>query len=184
MGVFHNGEFTHSKGRHASLVNAGKVFSAYATLTAPVIFSTAAGTGGPLLWNGTTNVDAYILAVGMSSSVASTVAGGLGFTGNSSQAVAPTTTTAIDKTANCLIGGPASACTTYRVGTPANAGNFFVPLVQVHTGALTVDTLGYNWMDIDGMFVVPPSTWFSIAASATLTTLQVSVALIWAEVAL
>lgn len=168
--------------KYSSLVKAGKVFNSYATLTAPVAYSTAAGTGGPLLWNRpNSGVDAHILAVGFSTSVVTTVAGGLGVTGNAGQDVAPTTTTAIDASGNSLVGGAASACTTYRVGTPANAGNFFVPFAQVHTGALTVDTTGLLWVDLGGIVVVPPAAWASIAATAALTTLQAQVALVWAE---
>lgn len=178
------GEFLMSPlmGRYATLVKEGKVFASYATLTAPVIFTTAAGTGGPLLWNpSASGVDAYVLAVGFSSSVVTTVAGGIGLTGNGGQAVAPTSTTAIDATGNMLVGGGASACTTYRVGTPANAGNRFFPLAQFHTGALTVDNTAITWIDLGGVFVVPASSWGSIAATATLTTLQVAVGMVWAE---
>lgn len=169
-------------GKYSSLVKAGKVFSAYATLTAPVIYSTAAGTGGPLLWNRpSSGVDAHILAVGFSTSVVTTVAGGLGLTGGPGQVAAPTSTTAIDASGNMLIGGPASACTTYRVGTPVAAGLQLVPFAQVHTGALTVDTTGVCWVDFEGGMIVPPGSWGSVAGTASLTTLQVQVALIWAE---
>ena len=169
-------------GQYSSLVKAGKVFSAYATLTAPVIYSTAAGTGGPLLWNRPqSGVDAHIIAVGFSSSVVTTVAGGLGLTGGPGQVAAPTSTTAIDASGNMKIGGPASACTPYRVGTPVAAGLQFVPIAEFHTGALTVDTGGIKWVDVSGLMVVPPGSWASIAGTATLSTLQVQVAMIWAE---
>jgi hypothetical protein len=180
---FSRGKFSSSKGRYASFVAAGKCFTSYATVTAPVIFTTAAGTGGPLLYNpSTSGKNAYILRVGFSSSVVTTVAGGLGFTGAGGQTAAPSSTTAIDKTGNCLIGSAVtSACTTYRVGTPTNAGTTFTPFAQFHTGALTVDTTGQNWVEVDGSFVVPPGSWFSVAGSATLSTLVVGVSLIWAE---
>lgn len=170
-------------GRYASLAKSGKLFQAYATLTAPVIFSTAAGTGGPLIWNKPGSiVDAHILAVGFSSSVVTTVAGGLGLTGASGQIVAPGTTTAIDASGNMLIGGPVSQMGgVYRVGTPTNAGNIFQPFAQFHTGALTVDTTTLTWTDIGGAFIIPPGSWGSIAASATLSTLQTAVGVIWAE---
>jgi hypothetical protein len=170
-------------GRYSTLVKQGVVQTAYATLTAPVIFSTAAGTGGPLIWNKpSSGVDAHLLAVGFSSSVVTTVAGGLGITGAAGQTVAPSATTAIDASGNALIGGPASRMGgLYRVGTVTNAGAQLVPFAQFHTGALTVDTTGLLWQFLDGIFICPPGSWISAAATATLTTLQVQVALIWAE---
>lgn len=169
-------------GRYSNLVKTGRVYSAYATLTAPVIFTTAAGTGGPLLWNPpASGLDAHILAIGFSTSVVTTVAGGIGITGNAGQAVAPTATTAIDASGNMLIGGGNSAMSAYRVGTPTNAGNRLTPFAQFHTGALTVDTTGITWVPIDGLIVVAPGSWASPAGTATLTTLQVQIGVIWAE---
>lgn len=169
-------------GKYATLAKAGKLQSAYATLTAPVIYSTAAGTGGPFIWNRpSSGIDAHLLAVGFSSSVVTTVAGGLGVTGGP-QAVPISASTAIDASGNCLIGGPVTQMgLVARVATVVNAGAQFVPFAQFHTGALTVDTTGLTWVDLDGMFIVPPGTWGAVAATATLTTLQVAVALVWAE---
>ena len=54
-----------------------QVFIATANVTAPVIYTTAAGTGGPLLWNnsvpaGIKRVMALLLAVGVSMTTVST----------------------------------------------------------------------------------------------------------------
>ena len=166
----------------------GQLFSAYAIVTAPVIYTTAAGTGGPLLWNNSTAanapVNAVILAVTCAISVVSTVAAALGLTGNNGQTAAPTSTTAIDASGNTFVGGPAPLCNVYRVGTPTNAGNFFFPLADLHTGALTVDNLGLAYIDLAGSFVVPPGAWISLAASATATTTVSRLGLLWAEVPL
>lgn len=169
--------------KYSSLGKLGALFCAYATLTAPVIFTTAAGTGGPLLWNKpNSGIDAHVLAVGFSTSVVTTVAGGLGFTGNAGQTVAPTATTAIDASGSTLIGGPVTQLGgVYRVGTVANAGNIFLPFAQFHTGALTVDNTGITWQDIDGGIIIPPGSWGSPAGTATLSTLQIQVGLLWAE---
>ena len=169
--------------RYSGLAKSGRLFSAYATLTAPVIFSTAAGTGGPLLWNRpNSGIDAHILAAGFSTSVVTTVAGGLGLTGGVGQALAPTATTAIDAIGNMYVGGPATSLGgVYRIGTPTNPGSQFFPFAQVHTGALTVDTTGLTWIDIGGAMIIAPGTWGSVAGSATLSTLQVQMGLIWAE---
>lgn len=164
----------------------GQLFCARAIVTAPVIFSTAAGTGGPLLWNnskaGDQAVNAVLLGVTCALTVVTTVAAALGITGNSGQTSAPASTTAIDTSANLRIGSPAPRCNVYRVGTPSSAGNFFLPLAQLGTGALTVDNFEVGFIPLHGMVVVPPGSWASIAASATASTTVAQLGLIWAEV--
>lgn len=167
----------------------GQVFCATANVTAPVIYTTAAGTGGPLLWNntgkdagGVSRVNAVLLAMGVSLTTASGAAGGLGITGNTGQTTAPSSTTAIDKVQNLYLGGAAPKCNTYRIGTPTNAGNFFVPMISLGTGAVTVDNLDMTWVDLGGLIVVPPGGWASVAGAATATSAVVQVGLIWAEV--
>ena len=170
-------------GRYYEQAKRGNLFTAYATMTAPVIYTTAGGTGGPLLWNGSTNKDLVVLGVGYAISVVTTVATGLGLTGNSGQPAAPTTTTAIDDgITNLLIGGGASVANAYRLGTVASAGNFFIPFADVNTGALTTASTHLTWVDLGGMIVCPPQSWVSVAAGATASTLQVQVALVWEEV--
>src|SRR3990167_1888264 len=158
----------------------GNLYMANAIVTAPVIWTTEAGTGGPLLWNGSTTKKASILAVGWGILVVSTVAAAIGLTGGSGQPAAPTTATAIDSSANLLIGGAASACTPYRVGTTV-ANQFFLPLGSVSTGALTVTIGDMNWVRLDGLITVPPSCFVSVAASATATTLVANFGIIWEE---
>lgn len=170
--------------KYATLVKAGVVFSAYAALTAPVIYTTAAGTGGPLIWNKPgSGLDAHVLAVSFGSlSAATSVAGSLGLTGNSGQNVAPTATTAIDATGSMYVGGSATGMGgVYRVGTPANAGAQYFPLVAVGTGAITIKIIDPAWVDVGGAFIIPPGAWGSIAANATLTAGVVGVGMIWAE---
>jgi len=172
------------QGRYGEQSYRGNLFFAHAIVTAPVIYTTAAGTGGPLLWNGTSNKIAQILAVGFGNTIVTTVAAALGLTGNTGQTSAPTSTTAIDSRGNGYIGGAASACTPYRVGTVTNAGNFFLPFAHLHTGALTVDTSGVLWVDIGGAVTIPPNAWCSVAASATATTAVASISLVWTELPL
>jgi hypothetical protein len=167
-----------------------QVFTAYATVTAMAAYSTAAGTGGPLIWNNTgaaagknpQRVLAVLLAAGLGMSVASAAAGGLGITGNSGQTSAPTATTAIDAGANAFIGGPVQQCNTYRIGTVTNAGNFFMPFALIGTGALTVDNLDFQWFDLGGSIIVPPGSWASVAASVVMTTSVLQIGLMWAEI--
>jgi hypothetical protein len=158
----------------------GNLFMANAIVTAPVIWTTEAGTGGPLLWNGSSTKKASILAVGWGISVVATAAATLGLTAGWGQSAAPTTTTAIDSTGNLLVGGPASACTAYRVGTTVD-NKFFIPLGDCLTGALTVEVGHMNWARLDGMITVPPNSYVSIAASATATTLVANFGIIWEE---
>jgi hypothetical protein len=165
----------------------GNIFCAYAQVTAPGPYSTAAGMGGPLLWNGTglagnKGVNAYLLAVSYGLSVSATVAGALGMTGNTGQNTAPTATTAIDAVANLHIGNSPPLCTPYRVGTVNNAGNFFLPVGMVHTGSLTVDTADDNWVDLGGAIIVSPGDWAAVAASVALTSTVMQIGLVWAEV--
>jgi hypothetical protein len=170
--------------KYSTLVKAGVVYSAYATVTAPVIFSTAAGTGGPLIWNKPgSNVDAHILAVSFGGlTTAATAAGSLGLTGNSGQAIAPTATTAIDAIGNMYVGGSSTKMGgVYRVGTPSNAGGQFFPLVAVGTGAITAIEAIPSWVDVGGSFIIPPGTWGAVAGSATLTAGVLGIGILWAE---
>ena len=159
----------------------GNLFMAHAIVTAPVIYTTAAGTGGPLIWNGSTNRNVSILAIGWGVTTVTTVAAALGITGNTGQTSAPTSTTAIDSSRNLFLGGSASAATAYRVGTVTNAGNFLIPLGDLHTGALTTEPGSFHWILTGGFPVVPPNTWVSLAASATATTTVIQAGIIWEE---
>lgn len=165
----------------------GQVYVASATITSPVIYSTAAGAGGPLLWNNSQAagkaVNAVILAVSAVLTTASTVAAALGLTGNSGQTSAPTSTTAIGAIASTLVGsnvGP--LCNAYSVGTVSRAGGFFMPTHTLDTGAITAVNVLPSWVDISGAVVVPPGSWAAIAASATATSAVVNIGVMWAEV--
>ena len=164
------------------LCRQGRVFSAFASVTSPVVYSTAAGTGGPLLWNntGATNrVLAVILAVSAGWTTAPGATGVLGVTGNSGQTAAPTTTTAITASANMYLGLGAPTCNLYNIGTVANAGNFFMPTHSMSTAATPSDP---TWQAIDGALIVPPGSWCAAAGAATLTTMVGKIGLLWAEI--
>lgn len=170
--------------RYSTLCKAGRLFSAYALVTAPVIYSTAAGTGGPLIWNKpNSGVDAHILAIGHGGlSTAATAAGSLGLTGAAGQNTAPGTTTAIDASGNMLIGGPVSAMGgIYRIGTPTNAGAQFMPVIAVGTGAITAVEVEPAWVEVGGGLIIPPGCWGSVAGNVTLTAGVMAIGLLWAE---
>lgn len=174
---------------YAAQSSDGRLWMATAIVTAPVIFSTAAGTGGPLLWNpsGTAAAPnktvARIVKVGFAVTTASAVAGAIGFTGGGGQGnTAPTSTTAIDSVANLSIGNPLPRqCNVYRVGTPAAAGAWFMPWGMLSTAAVTAVGDDAIWFDVNRLITVPPGSWLSVAASATLTSAVAQITLIWEE---
>src|SRR5882672_847531 len=142
----------------------GNLFQANAIITAPVIFTTAAGTGGPLIWNPlNSGYNVALLAVSFGLTVASTVVAALGITGNTGQTSAPTSTTAIDSNKNLLMGGRSPSSQAFRVGTPTNAGNFLMTFGDLDTGAITTTFGGMNWVELKGGVIAPPGTWVSVA---------------------
>ena len=159
----------------------GQIYMARAVVTAPVIFTTAAGTGGPLIWNGSTNRNVSILRVGWGITVVTTVAAAIGLTGNTGQTAAPTATTAIDSYANMLLGGASGGATAYRVGTPTAAGAWFFPIGDLNTGALTTTPGVQHWVNIDGAITCPPNSWVSFTASATASTTVIQVSIVYEE---
>lgn len=161
----------------------GSVFSGNALITAPVIWSTAAGQEA-LLYNGTTpghgSVTAYLLAVSWGISTASTVAGAIGIAIGAT--TAPSTTTAATATGPLYGGAAASLCKFYNVGTVSAAATNFLPLGSVDTGALTTTPGGGNLIHLGGAIVVPPGYFVSLAGSATLSTAVLSAGLVWIEI--
>lgn len=174
---------TELHGRYYEQALRGNLYVAQAIVTAPVIYTTAAGTGGPLIWNPPgSGVNVVPVALGYGITVVTTVAAALGLTGNVGQLLAPTATTVIDGRTSALIGGATGKATPYRIGTPTNAGGFLLPVADVHTGALTVDTGVAHWIDLGGALVCPPGGWLSPSVSATATTLVLQIALVYEEV--
>ena len=183
---------------YLDLSRKGQIYMAQAIVTAPVAYTTAAGTGGPLLWNGTggvtagtynAQVDAVILGVSYAVTTASGAAVSLGLTGGAGQTSAPTATTAIDGITNTRIIqsnigplGAGNTCSVYRVGTVATAGNWFFPLGTLSTVAITAQPDVDNYVDLAGMFVVPPNSWIAVSASAVATSAVLQIGLVWAEI--
>jgi hypothetical protein len=173
-----------SHGRLFEPSSRGQLYMASANLTVPVIYTATVGVGGPLLWNGSTKVNAGIVSVGWALTTANTTtAYALGITGNSGQTSAPTTATAIDTSSNCFIGGAPPNCSVFRLGTVVNGGKFLMPFAQVHTSTvLTVDTTAMQWVELSSMFVVPPNCWASVSASAAGTAGVLTIGIVWEEV--
>src|SRR3990167_8855156 len=66
------------QGRYYELCYRGNLFQAHAIITAPVIYTTAAGTGGPLIWNNSTDTNVVLLAATFGVTTVTTVAAALG----------------------------------------------------------------------------------------------------------
>lgn len=165
----------------------GNVFAAFANVTALGLWSTAAGIGGPLLYNGSAasggkGVTAYILSLSYGLAVASTVAAAVGLTGGAT--TAPASTTAIDSVVSLRLnaGAPTPQCTAYRIGTTSAAGTFFLPVGQVGTAALTAEIADDNFIHLGGTIEVSPGFFVAPAASAVLTTAVMQIGLVWMEV--
>ena len=163
------------------------VFAAQAIVTAPVIWSTAAATGGPLLYNGSNangakGVTAYLLALSCGITTSSAVAGCLGITGGPT--TAPASTTAIDSVMNLrfVTGTTTPLCSVYRLGTVSAHGVGFLQVFDVDTGTQTVDTLVGGFQHLGGMVEVGVGNFAAVAGSATLTTGVFNIGLVWAEV--
>ena len=168
-------------GRYAEQSIRGNVYMAQAIITAPVIWTTEAGTGGPLLWNGSSTHKASILAVGWGVSTVSTVAAIVGLTGGYDQTAAPTSTTAIDSQGSLDGGNVTSQVNAYRVGT-TGTNRWFMALGDLKTGALTTEPGSVNWVDLGGMVTLKQYGFVSFAASATATTTVLNVSIIWEEI--
>lgn len=170
-------------GQHYEQNKRGNIFMAQAIVTAPVIWTTEAGTGGPLLWNGSTAVDLVVLAVGYGVTTESTVEASFGITGGYGQTAAPTTTTAIDSQGamDCTSATPQASV--FRVGT-TGTNRWYIPLGYV-TNLIgnTAREAQQFYIPLNGMIVVKPQGFVSMmAASATLTTAVVNSFIIWEEV--
>ncbi len=174
--------FSEVHGRYYEQSRRGNLFLARAAITAPIGFASSNGIGGPLLWNGSSTVNASILALSVGVTTVATAASALGFTGGTGQTTAPTSTAAIGSSGNCYLGGAAAAVSSYSTGTVGLPGAFFFPLLDVHTGTLTVDSLGLGWIDVGGLLTVPPNSWFAVSASVVASSLVAQIGVIWEEV--
>ncbi len=179
-----NGEMLWSElvGKYSTLVKSQKVFYTSAIITAPVIFSTATQLG-PMLWNKPgSQVDAHILAVGVSSpTTATTVAGAISYASNV-QATVPTTATALTVMNAYSGGGPSAMGGVFSTATILVAPtNVPFPLIACNTGAITTGVLTSNYFDVGGMFVVGPGNVGYICGNATLTAGVFTIGLLWCE---
>lgn len=162
----------------------GRIYTCTAFVATPVIFSTAAGTGGPVLWNPPgSGVNIVLLKVGYGTTVAGGTACAIGVTGAGGQVLAPTATSAIDVAVkNMLVGGPVSQIVAYEIGTPINAGTFFMTYGSISTAAVSVNLGTPTWADFEGSIIAGPSKWLSCGSVTATSTGTFHVSAMWAEV--
>lgn len=171
-------------GKYSTLVKSGKVFYTSASVTAPVIFSTAAQLG-PMLWNKPgSGIDAHIIGVAVGEpSTATTVAGSIGLSTNV-QPSAPTTATAITAVNAYSSGGASQMAGVFSTATVlvTNPVPIYLPLIGVAGAAITVgNTVTTSFLDIGGLVVVGPGSVGYVCAGGTLTTGVFQLGLVWAE---
>lgn len=169
-------------GQHYEQNKRGNIYMAQAIISALVIWTTEAGTGGPLLWNGSTTHDAVILAVGYGHTTESTVEGSIGLTGGYGQTAVPTTTTAIDSQGAMDCTSATPQMSVFRVGT-TTTNRWFIPLGSaIGLAGNTTREGKVNYIPLNGMIVVKPQGFVSFAASATMTTSVINMFIVWEEV--
>ena len=169
--------------KYATLAKAQKMYYSTVTYsTAPASFVTAAQFG-PMIWNSSgSNLDAYLLAVGISNlTTANTGGGAFGWSSNQ-QNDEPTTAT-LSPAPNCYAGGGPSGMagvfSTATIGilpTPK-----FWPLISLTQAAITLNALSTNWIDVGGALVVGPGNVGYLCGSAVLTATVTTATIVWAE---
>lgn len=179
-------------GRYGTLVKAQKVFYTSAIITSPVVFTTA-GQLGPIIWNKPgSGLDAHILAISVGQPTAvSAVSGAIGYA-SAVQATQPTLagTSAPIVAVNAYAGGGPSQMAAILAGSTGNVvtvtvlpAPIFLPLVGIE-GIATVTTAlssPNTSVDIAGSLIIGPGNVGYLCASATLTTLAVTIGIMWAE---
>lgn len=176
--------FSEVLGRYATLVKAQKMFYASITWgTAPASFVTA-NQFGPVLWNRPgSGIDAYVVALGVSNlTTANTGGGAVGWTSNV-QVTEPTTATKLTSW-NAYAGGGNSLINAYSTATVGILPTpIFWPLTALTQGAITINALTQNWIEVSGALVVGPGTMGCVCGSAVLTATVSTATIVWAELA-
>ena len=177
-------QVTQAHGKYAEAVRAGRVFTAHALMgTDAVAFGTEAGQE-IVLWNPPdSGVDLSILAVSYAHITAATGLGDLGIAGYSPSPTAITETTAITNTA-CLDGSiRRSQAHAVMTATVVGAELYYLPLLGVGTGAITVPLADRQFFELAGLIQVPPGGAIAAASCSDVpTAARFVVGVIWEEV--
>lgn len=173
------------------LCREGRVFCALSLITGLPAYSATTAQGSPLLWNNTgalagntKGVLAILLGVSVGWTTAPGASGAVGITVGSGQTAAPTSTTAVDAVGNLNAGLAAQAptCNVYQKGTVTNGGSTIFVTHEVSTAAGNPTTDVFQ--ALDGIVVVPPGCWASVAGAAAIASMVAKISLVWAEVPL
>ncbi len=168
-------------GRYYEQSRRGNLFFARAVTTALAGIASSNGIGSPLIWNGSSSVVVVPIALTVTQTVVTTAASAVGLAFGT-QTSAPTSTTAIDSSGSCYIGGSAPAASAYRLGTVSAVPSSFFPLFSVHTGSLTTDNQMTGWIDLGGAFALPTNTYMAVMGSVTASSMVAQVGMLWEEV--
>jgi hypothetical protein len=152
-------------GRYYEQAYRKNLFTAYATAVATSLVGTAMV--GLQVWNGsplTNGVNLVILKVGGAIIASSATQTGVLLTTGTGQVSAPTSQTAITRSANNFIGGSAPQALATNAGTFTNAPTAFMTLLH-NTAAIatTGEDPGYQF-DLEGSIIIPPQTYIAFAA--------------------
>ena len=140
-------------GRYYEQAKRGNIFAAKATVAAPVIYTTEAGTGGPYLYNASTTHEAAILAIGWGVTTETSVEANWGLTGGFNESGVPTTTTAIDDLFCLRIDNSTPRMSLFRVATTLGTNRWFLPIGQPGGVATAARQADVHWFHVDGMIV-------------------------------
>ena len=171
-------------GRYYEAVKAGRVFVAHALMgTDALIFDTEAGQE-IVLWNPPdSGVNLSLLSVSYAHITAATGLGDLGIAGYRPSPTPITETTAITNTA-CLDGSiRRSQAHAVMTATLIGLDFFYLPLLGVGTGAITVPLAVKQYFEFDGLIQVPEGGALALASCSDVpTAARFVVGFTWEEI--
>jgi hypothetical protein len=171
------------------LCKEGHVFSALSLITGLPAYSATTAQGSPLLWNNTgplngggTRVMAVIVGLSVGWTTAPGASGAIGIAVGTGQTTAPSSTTAVDAVGNlnAQFASQTPLCNVYQKGTVTNGGNMILVTHEVSTAAGNPSQPVF--VPLDGLVLVPPGGWCSVAGAAAIASMVAKISLVWAEV--
>lgn len=171
------------------LCREGRVFCALSLITGLPAYSATTAQGSPLLWNntgpllaGAQRVLAVILGVSVGWTTAPGASGALGITVGTGQAAAPGSPMSVDAVGNlnAALAAQAPACNVYQKGTVTNGGTTIFVTHEVSTGTSSIVQPAF--VPLNGIVVVEPGCWASVAGAAAIASMVAKISLVWAEI--
>ncbi len=155
----------------------------YAYSAAGILSAVGTAMTGTILYNGATNVNLVLQKINLQVVATSASLTGIALASGAPglQSLVPTTTTAVTRTGNCFLGGPASVAIAYSVATTL-ATTAFLSLMH-NTAAINTVGQDFTQIDLEGSIIVPPNTVVCLAAlGAASAAAAVVSSIIWEEV--